>query len=364
MTDYLLQPFRLGDLDLANRMVLAPMTRNRADENGVPKPMMATYYAQRATAGLIITEATQVSPQANGYLFTPGIYTAEQVRGWKKVTDAVHEAGGHIFVQLWHTGRVSHPLLQPDGGPPVAPSAVKANTNVFTPNGFEPAAMPRELSLSEISAVVAQFAQASELARTAGFDGVEIHAANGYLLDQFLKDGSNRRTDAYGFDVPARLRLVLDVTREVVAVWGPGRVGLRISPLGVFNDMYDSNPHALFTELARELNTFDLAFLHIIEPLPGHATFQNQEGIAPVAPALRKIFTGNVMINGGYGKAEAEQAIAENATDLVSFGSAFLANPDLVERFRRDLPLNAPDVETFYGGDERGYTDYAFIDQD
>jgi len=363
MTDNIFSPYNLGDLTLPNRMVMAPMTRNRADENGVPRPMMATYYAQRATAGLIVTEATQVSPRANGYMFTPGIHTEDQARGWESVTEAVHLAGGRIFLQLWHTGRVSHPLLQPDGTDPVAPSAIRADTMVFTPNGFEPAAVPRELSLSEIPAIVGEFGRAARLAKAAGFDGVEIHGANGYLLDQFLKDGTNRRTDAYGGDISSRLRFVLDVTREVVAVWGPGKVGLRISPLGIFNDMHDSNPHALFSELAKALNAADLAFLHIVEPLPGHPTFRSQEGEAPVAPALREIYNGTIIINGGYGKEQADQAIAEDDAELVSFGGPFLANPDLPERFRRNVPLNAPDLATFYGGDEKGYTDYPFLDQ-
>jgi N-ethylmaleimide reductase len=325
--------------------------------------MMATYYGQRADAGLLITEATQVSPQANGYMYTPGIHTRGQAGGWKTVTDAVHAAGGRIFVQLWHTGRVSHPSLQPDGTAPVGPSAIRADTNVFTPDGFEPAAAPRALALSEIPTIADDFAQAAALARSAGFDGVEIHAANGYLLDQFLKDGTNRRTDAYGGDIPSRLRLVLEVSRKVVAVWGPDRVGVRISPLGIFNDMFDSDPLALFSALAAELNHIDLAYLHVIEPLPGHATFHSQEGIGPVAPALRKIYNGTFVINGGYGKAEAEQALVQGHADLVSFGGPFLANPDLPERYRRNLALNEPEPATFYGGDEKGYTDYPFWDQ-
>ncbi|MCB2146293.1 MAG: alkene reductase [Deltaproteobacteria bacterium] len=361
MTNTLFTSYTLGSLNLPNRMVMAPMTRNRADENGVPKPMTATHYAQRATAGLLITEATQVSEKANGYMFTPGIYTEDQVRGWQAVTDAVHHKGGRIFSQLWHTGRVSHTLLQPDGGDPVAPSAVKAETMVFTPNGFEPPTMPRALTLEEIPTLVDQFAKAAGLAKKAGFDGVEVHGANGYLIEQFLKDGSNRRNDAYGGDIPNRMRFALEVVRAVVKVWGPGRVGFRISPRGVFNGMHDSDPPALYSQLAAALNDIPLAYLHVIEPLPGHPSFKSQEEFPPVAPGLRKIYEGTMIINGGYGRETGEKAVSGNAADLVAFGVSFLANPDLVERFRRNAPLNEPDQDTFYGGDEKGYNDYPFL---
>jgi N-ethylmaleimide reductase len=361
MADYLLSPFQLGELTLPNRMVMAPMTRNRADENGVPRPMSAEYYAQRATAGLLITEATQVSPRGTGYIFTPGIYTQAQTSGWSTVTDAVHQAGGRIFCQLWHTGRVSHPSLQPDGSAPLAPSAVQADTMVFTSNGFEPAAVPQELTLDEISDIVAEFAQAAKFAKEAGFDGVEVHGANGYLLEQFLKDGTNKRTDAYGGDVSSRIRFCLEVVREVVEVWGAGRVGLRISPGGIFNDMYDSDPHSLYCVMIRELNTIPLAYLHIIEPLPDHPTFKTQEGVPPTAPILREQYTGTVIVNGGYGKEQGEAAISKGQADLVAFGVPYLANPDLAERFKRNAPLNEPDTNTFYGGDEKGYTDYPLM---
>lgn len=361
MTDDLFSPYKLGNMSLPNRMVMAPMTRNRADENGVPQPMTATYYAQRASGGLLITEATQVSEQASGYVFTPGIYTQDQARGWQSVTDAVHQAGGRIFSQIWHTGRVSHPLLQPDGKEPLAPSAIQADTMVFTPNGFEPAGIPRELPLSEIPAIVAQFAHAAKLAKEADFDGVEIHGANGYLIEQFLKDRTNQRTDAYGGDISSRLRFALEVVAQVVEVWGPERVGLRISPLGVFNDMYDANPLELYSALVEELNAIPLAYLHIIEALPGHPTFKNQKGVAPVAPELRKIYKGALMLNGGYDLEHGNQAVGEDQADLVAFGVPFLANPDLPERYRRNAPLNDPDMDTFYGGDEKGYTDYPFL---
>lgn len=362
MTDHLFSPFQLGQLTLPNRMVMAPMTRNRADENGVPRPMTAQYYAQRATAGLLITEATQVSPRGTGYVLTPGIYTQDQVSGWKTVTDAVHHAGGRIFSQIWHTGRVSHPSLQPNGAAPLAPSAIQAETMVFTDNGFKPAAVPQELTLDDISDIVGQFTLAANLAKEAGFDGVEIHGANGYLLEQFLKDGTNKRTDAYGGDVSSRILFSLEVVRAVVEVWGAGRVGLRISPLGTFNDMYDSDPHNLYRALVQELNAIPLAYLHIIEPLPDHPTFKTQEGVAETVPFLRELYCGTVIVNGGYGKEQGEAAISGGLADLVAFGVPYLANPDLAERFKRNAPLNAPDTNTFYGGDEKGYTDYPFMD--
>jgi N-ethylmaleimide reductase len=363
MTEPLFTPYTLGSLTLPNRLVMAPMTRNRADENGVPRPMTTTHYAQRATAGLLITEATQVSDKASGYMFTPGLYTDDQARGWRAVTDTVHAKDGRIFSQLWHTGRVSHTLLQPDGGDPVAPSAVQAETQVFTPNGFEPPSMPRALNIDEIPAIVEQFAHAARLAKSAGFDGVEVHGANGYLIEQFLKDGSNQRTDAYGGDIPSRMRFALEVISTVVEVWGPGRVGFRISPRGNFNGMYDSDPLALYSRLTEALNDIPLAYLHLIEPLPGHPAFTSQEEVPPVGQDLRRIYKGSLIINGGYGRESGEKAIAENAADLVAFGVPFLANPDLVERYRRNAPLNEPDQDTFYGGDEKGYNDYPFLEE-
>lgn len=363
MSDILFTPYTLGDLTLPNRMVMAPLTRNRADGNGVPKPMTVTYYAQRATAGLLITEATQVSEKATGYMFTPGVYTEEQARGWRAVTHAVHEKGGRIFNQIWHTGRVSHPSLQPGGTDPIAPSAIMADTMVFTPKGFEPATQPRALAIDEIPTIVDQFTHGAKTAKSAGFDGVEVHGANGYLIEQFLKDRTNQRTDSYGGDIPSRMRFALEILQAVVAVWGPDRVGFRISPRGIFNDMYDSDPLALYSQLAAALNDLPLGYLHIVESLPGHPSFASQEDVPPVAPTLRKIYKGTIIINGGYGKETAEEAISGNAADLVAFGVPYLANPDLVERFRQNAPLNEPDEDTFYGGDERGYTDYPFLDQ-
>ena len=333
MTDDLFKSYQLGDLTMPNRMVMAPMTRNRADENGVPKPMTAIHYAQRACAGLIITEATQIAPSANGYMFTPGIHNYEQARGVAPGDRCGSQGQGADFpAALARRTRVPFPLLQPDGQDPLAPSAIKADTMVFTPNGYEPAGMPRALALSEIPAIAGQFAEAAKLADTADFDGVEVHGANGYLLEQFLKDGTNRRTDALwrGHSIPPEIpagghpgggRLF----------GGPGRVGLRISPLGTFNDMYDSNPHALYGALAEELNAVALAYLHVIEPLPGHPTFKTQEGAPPVAPELRKIYKGTLMINGGYDRASGGKAVAGDAADLVAFGVPFLANPGPAE---------------------------------
>ncbi|MFZ1984885.1 MAG: alkene reductase [Desulfatitalea sp.] len=363
MNQILFQPLRIKDSQLKNRMVMAPMTRNRADLKGVPQPMMAKYYAQRASAGLIITEATQVSATANGYMFTPGIYTDAQTEGWRAVTQAVHADGGTIFLQLWHSGRVSHTSLQPDGQAPVAPSAIPAATNVFTAKGYEPPSTPRALRTEEIPGIVRQFQRAAEMAKAAGFDGVEIHGANGYLIDQFLKDGSNQRSDGYGGNIAGRIRFALEVTEAVVAVWGPGKVGLRISPRGIFNDMHDSNPAAVFGALAEALNAYPLAFLHVLEPLPGHPSFKVQEGVAAITPLIRRNFRGHIILNGGYDKQSAETALQNNEADLVAFGVPYLANPDLPERYRTDAPLNAPDTATFYGGSEKGYTDYPYLNR-
>lgn len=361
MTTHLFQPYILKDLKMPNRVVMAPMTRNRADEKGVPVAMMATYYAQRASGGLLITEAAQVSPQGQGYVNTPGIYTDAQVAGWRPVTEAVHAAGGRIFLQLWHVGRISHTSFQPKAEAPLAPSVVRADAQVFTAHGFQPASEPRALGTDEIAGIVEQYRHGAAQARAAGFDGVEIHAANGYLIDQFLRDGTNQRTDAYGGSIANRIRFALEVTAAVVEVWGPGRVGIRISPRVSFNDMRDSDPQALFGALVDALNAFPLAYLHLLEPLPGHPAFINQEGVGPVAPDLRRRYKGTLMINGGYTRETAEAALAAGEADLIAFGVPYLANPDLPERLQADAPLNPPDLDTFYGGDETGYTDYATL---
>ncbi|NOT66826.1 MAG: alkene reductase [Methylophilaceae bacterium] len=350
----LFTPISLGSIALKNRIVMAPLTRNRAGQPGnVPQDMNATYYAQRASAGLIITEATPISPMAHGYPATPGIHTAEQIEGWKKVTAAVHAKDGKIVLQLWHVGRISHPSLLPDNALPVAPSAVKPKGQAFTYQGLQDFVKPRELKVEELPGIVADYAQATKNALEAGFDGVEIHAANGYLLDQFLRDGTNLREDKYGDTIMNRTRLLIEVVKAVVAVAGSDKVGVRISPLNTFNDIEDSSPQALFNYVAFLLSKENLAYLHVVEGSMG-----GSEPIAFDYDFLRKSYKGNYMANLGYDKARANEVLATGKVDLVSFGSLFIANPDLVERFAQDAPLNTPDENSFYGGNEQGYTDY------
>jgi N-ethylmaleimide reductase len=353
----LFTPVQLGGQALPNRIVMAPMTRNRAGPGNVPGALAADYYAQRASAGLIVTEATQVSPQGVGYPGTPGIHSEAQVAGWRRVTDAVHAAGGRIFLQLWHVGRISHPSLQPGGVLPVAPSAIAPQGDAFTATGPQPFVTPRALETAEIPGIVAQFENGARHALAAGFDGVEIHAANGYLIDQFLRDGINQRTDRYGGSLANRARFLLEVTAAVVGVWGAERVGVRLSPQSDFNSMSDSDPRATFGHAALALSHFGLAYLHVVEPagaLP--------EGARPLVPDLKEAFGGPLMVNGGYTRALAEAVLARGEADLVSFGSSFLANPDLPLRLARNAPLNTPDPATFYGGTERGYTDYPALE--
>ncbi len=351
----LFSPIKLGPYSLPSRIAMAPMTRNRAAAGNVPQAINAKYYEQRASAGLIISEGSQVSPQGLGYPGTPGIYNAEQVAGWKKVTDAVHAKGGHIFLQLWHVGRISHPSLQPNGGLPLAPSAIKPAGQVFTFEGMQDYVTPHALSINEIPAVIEQFRSAAKNALAAGFDGVEIHGANGYLLDQFLRDGSNTRNDAYGGNVARRARFMLEVTEAVCAVWGSNRVGIHLSPLQPFNDVRDANPEETFSHAVRELNRFNLAYLHITEmgvdkPDAAGAAFDLQK--------LRKIWKGVYMTNSGYNLERANAAIAQGHADMVSFGVPFIANPDLPARLAQGTALNAADTATYYGGGEKGYTDY------
>ena len=352
----LLTPTTVGVLRLPNRMVMAPMTRNRAGAGNVPTPLMATYYRQRAAAGLIVTEATQVAPEGLGYPDTPGIHTDEQAAGWQHVVRAVHAAGGRIVLQLWHVGRISHPSMQPGGALPVAPSAVKPAGQAVTPRGRAPFVTPRALETHEIPRVVAQFADAARRAKQAGFDGVEIHGANGYLIDQFLRDATNHRSDRYGGSLVNRVRFLREVAEAVVGVWGEGRVGVRLSPTSSLNDMRDSDPVQTFSGAARALASLGLSYLHVVEPAPGSRAFD------PSAPrtlaAIRAAFHGTLVVNSGFTASTAEAALARREADLVSFGVLFLANPDLVERFRLGAPLNEPDRLTFYGGDARGYTDY------
>lgn len=349
----LFQPLQLGSLTLPNRIVMAPLTRNRADRaTDAPHELNARYYAQRASAGLLISEASQISREGQGYVWTPGIYTPEQIAGWRKVTDAVHAAGGRIVIQLWHVGRISHTALQESGAAPVAPSAVRANAQTFIESGFVEVSEPRELRLDEIPRVVADYEQAARNAKAAGFDGVEIHAANGYLLAQFLSDSANRRTDAYGGSIENRARLVVEVADAVLKVWEPGRVGIRLSP-GPVQDAFDSDPAALYGHLVRELDRRTLAYVHVIEaPVEGLDYGE-----------LRRAFRGVYIANGGYTRERAVQAVEAGRADAVAFGRPFIANPDLVERLRRDAPLNEPDRATFYGGGPEGYVDYPTLDR-
>ena len=351
----LFTPATAGEVRLPNRVVMAPMTRNRAGEGFVPRELNARYYAQRASAGLIVSEASQVSRRGLGYPDTPGIYTDEQVAGWRLVTDAVHEAGGRIFLQLWHVGRISHTSLQPDGELPVAPSAVRPEGEAATYEGPKPFVTPRALELDEIPHVVDQFSLGAANAKLAGFDGVEVHAANGYLIDQFLRDGTNRRNDRYGGSVENRTRLLLEVLSAVCESWPAGRVGVRLSPSGTFNDMRDSDPLATFGHVVEELDKLRLAYLHLIEAT--EADLRHGGTAVPTAD-LRARFHGALMVNGDYDAARGNEVIGSGKADLVSFGRLFLANPDLPERLRRGAELNEPEFGTFYGGGAEGYVDY------
>jgi N-ethylmaleimide reductase len=355
----LFEPYKLGPITLPNRLVMAPLTRNRAVEGMVPSPMAVEYYAQRASAGLLITEASQVSQQGQGYQDTPGIYSKEQVAGWRKVTDRVHERGGRIFIQLWHVGRVSHTSLQPNGGAPVAPSAIRAKGKTFVGGTFTDISEPRQLALAEIPGIIESFKRGAANAVQAGFDGVEIHGANGYLLDQFAKDGSNKRTDAYGGSIENRARLMLEVSKAVAAEAGPNRTGIRISPVTPANDVSDSNPQPLFDHIVDQLNALKLTYIHVIEGATG--------GPRDIAPfdygSLRKRFKGAYVANNGYDFELANKVLAADAADLIAFGKPFISNPDLVERLKRGAPLNAPDKATFYGGGAKGYIDYPALDE-
>lgn len=355
MTDQnLFTPYTLGNLTLSNRVVLAPLTRNRAGQGFVPSKFAATYYSQRASAGLLISEASQISQQGQGYQDTPGIYTSAQIDGWRTVTDAVHAKGGRIFLQLWHVGRVSHVDLQANGAAPVAPSALRPATKVFVNNRFEDVSEPRALDISELPGIVNDFRQAAANAIAAGFDGVEIHGANGYLLDQFIKDGANVRTDAYGGSIENRARLLLEVTAAVVEEVGAERTGLRISPVSPANGVSSSAPQAQFDYLVDQLNALDIVYLHVVEGATG--------GPRDVAPfdfdALRQRFKNTYIANNGYDLDLATSRLVEDKADLIAFGRPFIGNPDLVERLRTGSPLSAFNPATLYGGGATGYIDY------
>ncbi len=352
----LFSPAKLGSIALKNRIVMAPLTRNRAGDGGVPHDLNVTYYAQRASAGLIVTEATPISAMGHGYPALPGIYTDEQVAGWKKITDAVHAKGGKIVIQLWHVGRISHPTLL-NGALPVAPSAIKPAGKAFTYQGLVDYVEPRALDASELPAIVQDYVHATKCALKAGFDGVEIHAANGYLLDQFLRDGSNKRTDNYGGSFENRARLLLEVTKAVVETAGADKVGIRISPVNPFNDMKDSNPQALFNFVTEQLSQFNLAYLHAVEG----GIHGGGKADAFDFDQMRKLYKGAYMANLSYDKARGNAAIASGHADVIAYGVPFIANPDLVERYKTDAILNEADSKSFYGGDEKGYTDYPFL---
>jgi N-ethylmaleimide reductase len=354
----LLEPIQLGPYLLKNRVVMAPLTRMRASAGNVPNVLNATYYAQRSTAGLIIAEATQISPQGQGYPFTPGIHSAEQIAGWKLVTEAVHQVGGRIFLQLWHVGRVSHPCFQPDGGLPVAPSAIAPQSDAFTFTGPQPAVVPRALELSEIPGIIADYRQAAENALAAGFDGVEVHGANGYLLDQFLQDGSNHRTDAYGGPIAHRSRLLLEVMAAVVEVWGSERVGVRLSPSGTFGSMSDSDPIALFTHVVQALDGLDLAYVHFVEPrVQDNETVENPD-MTLSTTYFRTLYRGTIISAGGHDRATGEETLQAGHADMIAYGRWYISNPDLPDRFATGVDLTPYDRSTFYGGTEVGYTDY------
>ncbi|QIL19338.1 alkene reductase [Thermomonas sp. HDW16] len=352
----LFSPLSLGDLTLSNRIVMAPMTRNRADEHGVPTPMMATHYGQRGDAGLIVSESSPVSAQGVGYPHTPGLFDAAQASAWRAVTDAVHARGGRTFAQLQHCGRISHPSLQRDGALPVAPSPIRPRGQAVTASGMQDFVTPCALRVEEIPGVIDQFKQAARHAQAAGFDGVEIHGANGYLIDQFLRDGSNQRIDAYGGTPARRLTLLMEIIEAVAEVWPRQRIGVRLSPENRFNDMSDSDPATHFAFHVGELSRAGLAYLHVLEG------DMSNDANALDYRALRRCFDGAYIANNGYDRTRAQQALRNGDADLVAFGTAFLANPDLVTRLRHGWPLNAADPSTFYGGDERGYIDYPAYD--
>lgn len=354
----LLSKIQIGAISCANRVVMAPLTRNRAATGNVPQAMNVEYYRQRATAGLIITEASQISPQGVGYPATPGIHSAAQVAGWKKITDAVHSEGGKIVLQLWHVGRISHPSMQLDNAVPVAPSAIKPDGECVTYEGMQAFVEPRALEKVEISSILEQFKVATENAKAAGFDGVEVHAANGYLIDQFLRDGANKRSDEYGGSLENRYRFLGEVLGTVMYAWDAEHVGVRISPENTFNSISDSNPQALFNYVTEQLGKLNLAYMHVLE---GDMT----DGSKKLDYATFKTnFAGHYMANMGYDYDKANTAIENGTADSIAFGAVYIANPDLVERFKTGATLNTPNQETFYGGDETGYTDYPFLEKE
>ena len=352
----LYDPIDLGDLKLGNRVFMAPLTRNRATPSGVPGPWASTYYSQRASSGLIVSEATQISPMGKGYINTPGIHSEEQIAGWKPVVDAVHRSGGRIFLQLWHVGRISHSRLLPGNAPPVAPSGIRARAQTVVESGFVDVSEPRALSLTEIRRTIEDYGRAAANAKAAGFDGVEIHAANGYLVDQFLRSKSNIRTDSYGGSAANRVRFLSEVVEAVLGVWERTRVGVRISPLGTFNDMGDANPEETFACVVAVLNGHRPGYLHVVEDTIDERSPVDRK--ADFFRFLRSEWKGIYVANGGYDAERGERGVSDGSADAVAYGRLFLANPDLPTRLSRRGPLNVPDTGSFYGGDERGYVDY------
>jgi N-ethylmaleimide reductase len=368
----LFEPVRLGPYNLPHRIVMAPLTRSRAGQPGnVPTALNACYYAQRASAALIVSEATQVSMQGQGYAWTPGIHSREQVDGWRLVTQAVHQAGGLIFNQLWHVGRISHPALQPDQMLPVAPSAIRPKGEAFIENEdgepeLVPFVTPRALQIEEMPYLVRQYSRGARNALAAGFDGVEVHGANGYLLEQFIASGTNRREDLYGGTIANRARLLMHVVEAVSEVWGPDRVGVRLSPLSTFNDIRDDDPESTFGHIAERLSDFRLAYLHVVNPAAAaieHGTKPDPRAMRMV-DLIRECYRGTLMLAGGFDRDTAEAWLERGKADLIAFGRKFLANPDLPERFRLGAPLNADDPATYYGGGAKGYTDYPTLAQE
>jgi len=371
VAERLFQPVTLGPYRLPHRMVMAPLTRSRSRQPGnIPSALNACYYAQRSSAALIISEATQISQQGQGYAWTPGIHTLDQVEGWRLVTEAIHRAGALIFLQLWHVGRISHPSLQPDGMLPVAPSAIKPSGEAFIENengegAFTPFVTPRALQTEEMPYIVRQYAHAAKNAMEAGFDGIEIHAANGYLLDQFIESSTNQRTDEYGGPIENRSRLLMEVVEAVTETWSADRVGVRLSPMGAANDISDSDPEKTFGCIAKKLSDYNLAYLHIVNPIMSAI----EKGTEPDPRALRMVdlirkkYRGTLIFAGGFDHDTAESWLQQGKSDLIAFGRKFLANPDLPERFLRCAPLNADDPSTYYGGGMRGYVDYLTLAQ-
>ncbi|OAN94400.1 alkene reductase [Sulfitobacter geojensis] len=360
MTEKLFTPVKLGAIEAANRIAMAPLTRNRADnDTGEVSDMHVDYYSQRASAGLLITEAAQISAEGKGYFQTPGIYTDGQVAAWRKVTDAVHAEGGKIVIQLWHVGRISHTSLQPNGQAPVAPSALNADVKTFTTNGFEATSTPRALDAAEMERIVYDYAHAAEMAMRAGFDGVEVHAANGYLLDQFLKTGANKREDDYGGSLENRARLLMEVMAGVTDAIGAQRTGIRLSPFSPVNGITDVKAQETFEYVIKGLNRFGLAYLHLVEGTTGGTrTLAEGEDLQ----ALRALFDGAYMVNNGYDRDMALDAAQSGHADMIAIGRPFIANPDLVARFKQDAPLNEGDNKTYYGGGREGFTDYPTLD--